>query len=209
VSHLCRSGTSRDVKGHSHGIRARDYFRIRRSDPRAHRLCCVWDSLRIRDWLRISCSRLDCRKGDQEGFERDWRLALSNRGGNSDLRSSFSGGRTNRNFPISQVRKAHKTVIHSPQIATAEADPTVQVRPSSTPTPPPQTLSKGALAERLLLLGLASPFLNINETPHAIIGLFILFIGLRIAWQLTDETPAQVVGPFKSSSAPASPLSSP
>jgi len=105
--------------------------------------------------------------------------------------------------------KAHKTVIHSPQIATAEADPTVQVRPSSTPTPPPQTLSKGALAERLLLLGLASPFLNINETPHAIIGLFILFIGLRIAWQLTDETPAQVVGPFKSSSAPASPLSSP
>jgi hypothetical protein len=70
-------------------------------------------------------------------------------------------------------------------------------------------LSKGALAERLLLLGLASPFLNINETPHAIIGLFILFIGLRIAWQLTDETPAQVVGPFKSSSAPASPLSSP
>ena len=106
--------------------------------------------------------------------------------------------------------KAHKAVVHSPPTATAEAgaDPTVQGRPSPTSTPPHQTFSKGALAEKLLLIGLASPFLEINETPHAIIGLFILFIGLRIAWQLTGETPTQVLGPFKSSGAQASSLSS-
>ena len=106
--------------------------------------------------------------------------------------------------------KAHKAVVHSPPTATAEAgaDPTVQGRPSPTSTPPHQTFSKGALAEKLLLGGLASPFLEINETPHAIIGLFILFIGLRIAWQLTGETPTQVLGPFKSSGAQASSLSS-
>jgi hypothetical protein len=69
-------------------------------------------------------------------------------------------------------------------------------------------MTKGALIGKLFLLGLASPFLNINQTPQAIIGLFILFIGLRIAWQLTDETTAQVLGPFKSNTAPSSPLSS-
>jgi hypothetical protein len=108
--------------------------------------------------------------------------------------------------------KAHKMVVHSQTAGTTETgvDPPTQGRPSPTPTPPQQTLSKGALAEKLLLLGLASPFLDFKDSPfHAYIGLFILLIGLRIAWQLTDETAAQVLGPFKSTNAPASPLSSP
>jgi hypothetical protein len=72
--------------------------------------------------------------------------------------------------------------------------------------PPPKRVSLGALAGRLLLLGLTSPFLDLNDSFHGIIGLIILAVGLRIAWQLTGETAAQVLGPFKSSPAPPAPL---
>lgn len=106
--------------------------------------------------------------------------------------------------------KAHKSAVHLSQPSAPEtaADPVTE-EPPSTPTAPRPRLSKGALAERLFLLGLASPFLEFKESPSSFIGLFILFIGLRIAWQLTDETTALVLGPFKSNTVPASPLSSP
>ena len=48
----------------------------------------------------------------------------------------------------------------------------------------------------LALLGLASPFLELQEPMHGAIGLFILFIGLRIAWQLTASAPLDVEGPY-------------
>jgi hypothetical protein len=54
----------------------------------------------------------------------------------------------------------------------------------------------GAWAVRLLLLGLASPFLELQDPLHGAIGLFILFIGLRIAWQQTASAPLQVEGPY-------------
>jgi len=106
--------------------------------------------------------------------------------------------------------KAHKAAVRLSQPSAPEtAADAVTEEPSSTPTAARPRLSKGALAERLLFLGLASPFLEFKESPSSFIGLFILFIGLRIAWQLTDETTAQVLGPFKSNTIPASPLSSP
>jgi hypothetical protein len=105
--------------------------------------------------------------------------------------------------------KAHKATIHLSQPSPPGTSAELSIQsPSPTSTAPGPRMTKEALIGKLFLLGLASPFLNINETPHAIIGLFILFIGLRIAWQVTDETSAQVLGPFKSSSAPASPPSS-
>ena len=106
--------------------------------------------------------------------------------------------------------KAHKTAVRlsQPSVPETAADPVSEEPPSTASVPGPR-LSKGALAERLFLLGLASPFLELKESPSSFIGLFILFIGLRIAWQLTGETVAQVLGPFKSNTVPASPLSSP
>jgi hypothetical protein len=62
------------------------------------------------------------------------------------------------------------------------------------PNHPPIAL--GAFAGRLLLLGLASPFLELQDPVHGAIGLFILFIGLRIAWQLTASAPLDVEGPY-------------
>jgi hypothetical protein len=49
----------------------------------------------------------------------------------------------------------------------------------------------------LLLLGLASPFLGLQDPFHGLIGLVILFVGIRIAWQLTAGPSLQVIGPFQ------------
>ena len=59
----------------------------------------------------------------------------------------------------------------------------------------------GALAGQLLFLGLASPFMELQDPVHGIIGLFILFIGLRIAWRLTASQPLEVDGPYSHSAA--------
>jgi hypothetical protein len=55
----------------------------------------------------------------------------------------------------------------------------------------------GAFAGQLLLYGVASPFLEFTgNIASAAIGLFILFIGLRIAWTMTAARPLAVDGPY-------------
>jgi len=49
---------------------------------------------------------------------------------------------------------------------------------------------------QLLLRGLASPFLDMREPFHGAIGLIILFIGMRIAWQLTAARRVDIDGPY-------------
>jgi hypothetical protein len=52
----------------------------------------------------------------------------------------------------------------------------------------------------LALLGLASPFLEFSGNPlGAMIGLVILFVGMRFAWRMTGTRPLQVFGPFENS----------
>ena len=65
------------------------------------------------------------------------------------------------------------------------------------------TVSLGSVLVRLALLGLASPFLALGEDPfHGLIGLVILFVGIRIAWRMTKGSPAVVIsGPFNSTTA--------
>jgi len=60
----------------------------------------------------------------------------------------------------------------------------------------------GRLIGSLVFIGLASPFLKFANGPSAIIGLVILFVGMRIAWQLTAAPNLNIMGPFKPS-APA------
>jgi hypothetical protein len=66
---------------------------------------------------------------------------------------------------------------------------------------PPQTAPKapmhlGAALAGLALLGLASPFLELQDPIHGVIGLVILFVGIRIAWQLTAGVKVDIIGPF-------------
>ncbi len=56
----------------------------------------------------------------------------------------------------------------------------------------------------LAVIGLASPFLELSDPMHGIIGLIILFVGIRIAWKITAARPLSIVGPIREN-APASP----
>jgi len=54
----------------------------------------------------------------------------------------------------------------------------------------------GAALVGLALVGLASPFLELQDPFHGLIGLVILFVGIRIAWQLTAGPKVDILGPF-------------
>ena len=52
----------------------------------------------------------------------------------------------------------------------------------------------------LVLLGLASPFLEFSSNPFgALIGLVILFVGMQFAWKMTAGKPLEIFGPFDNS----------
>lgn len=52
----------------------------------------------------------------------------------------------------------------------------------------------------LLGIGLASPFLALSDPFSGAIGLFILFIGMKIAWKMTAGQPIEIHGPYQSAS---------
>ena len=52
------------------------------------------------------------------------------------------------------------------------------------------------LLVQLVFIGLASPFLELRDPVHGIIGLVILFVGLRIAYSMTAARPLNVDGPY-------------
>jgi hypothetical protein len=55
----------------------------------------------------------------------------------------------------------------------------------------------GALLGRLALLGLASPFSQLQGNPFwGAMGLLILFFGMRIAWRIAEGKPFGIYGPF-------------
>jgi hypothetical protein len=69
-------------------------------------------------------------------------------------------------------------------------------------TQPKPKLSFGAAILQLLVIGLASPFLELQDPLHGIIGLIILMVGIRIAWQITaGSRRANIDGPYENSSA--------
>jgi hypothetical protein len=78
-------------------------------------------------------------------------------------------------------------------------------RPPSQPAPPKPVqprMTLGAWLGRAALLGLASPFLEVwgrGPTLGWLIGLVILFVGMRIAAKLTGGRPPEIYGPFNDS----------
>jgi len=62
---------------------------------------------------------------------------------------------------------------------------------------PKEKMSFSRAIGGLLLLGLASPFLELQDPVHGFIGLIILFVGMRIAWRIARGQPQTLVdGPF-------------
>jgi hypothetical protein len=70
-----------------------------------------------------------------------------------------------------------------------------QIAPA--PAQPKPKMSFAAALGSLAFLGLTSPFLELQDPIHGIIGLVILLVGIRIAWQSTAGQPvAEISGPF-------------
>jgi hypothetical protein len=57
----------------------------------------------------------------------------------------------------------------------------------------------------LTVIGLASPFLDLSNPAHGVIGLIILFVGIRIAWRLTAGNVLHIAGPINDPAPAATP----
>lgn len=88
-----------------------------------------------------------------------------------------------------------ENVVEDPSPSSAAVD--------NPPWPGKPKPSLGALLGVLLFAGLASPFLELSNPLHGVIGLIILFVGLQIAWKLTAGKKVDVLGPFGQSAPPA------
>lgn len=101
-----------------------------------------------------------------------------------------------KNQPQTQVQKA--------PAAQESVNPSTEPGTSPAPAerPPKAKVRLGAALAGLALLGLASPFLELQDPVHGIIGLVILLVGIRIAWQLTASPKIDIIGPFASQSPP-------
>jgi uncharacterized protein (DUF983 family) len=90
------------------------------------------------------------------------------------------------------------TTPSSPNESAAEpAAPASATEPAAAGAEAPAAkMSFGKALGMLTLLGLASPFLELSDPMHGIIGLIILLVGIRIAWQLTAARPLEITGPI-------------
>jgi|GEM_PF-312288 len=61
--------------------------------------------------------------------------------------------------------------------------------------------SIGKAIGMMALYGLASPFIELQDPLHGVIGLVILLVGIRIAWQLTGAKRPEITGPFQNTPA--------
>jgi hypothetical protein len=69
--------------------------------------------------------------------------------------------------------------------------------PNANATPPKKVTMAGAIGT-LTMIGLASHFLELTEGPSGLIGLVILFVGMRFAWKMTaGRGNIKVEGPFQ------------
>jgi hypothetical protein len=72
---------------------------------------------------------------------------------------------------------------------------------SDTAAPHPEHVSLAKAIGVLALLGIASPLLDLRDPMHGIIGLVILFVGIRFAWRFTAGRTISVSGPHTPSPA--------
>jgi hypothetical protein len=85
---------------------------------------------------------------------------------------------------IHQMRQKHEAQVQSQNTAA-----------------PHQHLNVAKAIGVLVLLGIASPFLDLQDPVHGLIGLVILFVGIRFAWRFTAGREIIVSGPHTQSPA--------
>jgi hypothetical protein len=85
-------------------------------------------------------------------------------------------------------------------IATEPGSASPQDHPRASGQSPTPSLTSASGA--LLFAGLASPFLELSEGVSGLIGLVIIFVGIRIAWKMTGAPPLEILGPFQANAPP-------
>jgi hypothetical protein len=95
------------------------------------------------------------------------------------------------------IKQNKERPVQQKQSATADEPSADDSGATPAQDAPRVKLNLGSFALKLLMLGLASPFLGLQDPVHGLIGLVILFVGLRIAFQLTAARPLDVDGPYR------------
>jgi hypothetical protein len=117
-----------------------------------------------------------------------------------------SGGIGGRRYQIAAVILTYMAVslaavpiavsLHMKQKNAQQQTQVVDAAAGEAPKP---KMPLGRALGTLALIGLASPFLALSSPGQGLIGLVILFVGLRIAWRLTAGKPINIVGPLSES----------
>ena len=74
-----------------------------------------------------------------------------------------------------------------------------QAAPSHNPAKEGRSRRIATALGKLALIGLASPFLQLQGGISGVIGLFILFIGMQFAWRITAGVRISLDGPYENS----------
>jgi hypothetical protein len=97
---------------------------------------------------------------------------------------------------IHQTRQRHQAQQQSQLQQRSQPQQQAQPQTNDTAAPKREALSIGRAVGVLTLLGIASPFLDLQDPVHGIIGLVILFVGMRFAWRITAGRAISVSGPY-------------
>lgn len=78
-----------------------------------------------------------------------------------------------------------------------------QEQSAAAATRPAAPINVGKAIATLALVGIASPILDLQDPVHGLIGLVILFVGLRFAWRFTAARTVNISGPYTAAPAGA------
>src|SRR6266699_285612 len=102
---------------------------------------------------------------------------------------------------ISYLMKEKKPAVATTASASSSGSSTTD--PNTTPDSdivvpqPVKQRSVGTIVGALIVAGLASPFLELQGGFSGVIGLVIIFVGMRIAWKMTAGPRLEILGPFQ------------
>jgi len=121
-----------------------------------------------------------------------------------------SGGQGGRRYQIAAVLLTYFAVsVAAVPIAISQrmkhAGPQSAQAAGAPAADAPRTMGPLQAAGVLTMIGLVSPFLALADPMHGLIGLVILFVGLRIAWRITAGRQVTIVGPIDRPASTAAP----
>jgi predicted outer membrane lipoprotein len=100
-----------------------------------------------------------------------------------------------------ELSRQRRNLAQQPGNGAAESSSDNAQSKTSTESAEHPRMGFAAAVGYLAMIGLASPFLDLQDPVHGFIGLIILAVGIRIAWQITAARLPEISGPFQNSPA--------